>query len=83
MEDTVGGETELGGRVKPSSSPGHSAQQESERLRATQLSSKPNIDLCPPLIAIKKGKGENNGKFFTLALYGKKFQEQNEKPIIK
>ena len=83
MEETVGGETELGGSVKPSSAPGHSAQQESEQLRAVQLSSKPNIDLCPPLIAIKKGKGENNDKYFMLVLYGKKFQEQNEKPIIK
>ncbi|XP_027535085.1 dynein heavy chain 5, axonemal-like isoform X2 [Neopelma chrysocephalum] len=54
MEETVGGETELGGRVEPSSSPGHSAQQESEQLRGMQLSSKPHIDLCPPLIAIKK-----------------------------
>lgn len=82
MEETVGGETELGGRVDPSSPPGHSAQQESERLRATQLSSKPNIDLCPPLITIRKGKGENN-KYFMLALYGKKFREQNEKPNTK
>ncbi|XP_064515055.1 dynein axonemal heavy chain 5-like isoform X4 [Pseudopipra pipra] len=56
MEETVGGETELGGRVEPSSSPGHSAQQESEQLRGMQLSSKPHIDLCPPLIAIKKDK---------------------------
>ncbi|XP_039566951.1 dynein heavy chain 5, axonemal-like [Passer montanus] len=54
MEETVGGETELGGQDEPSSSHGHSAQQESEQLRATQLSSKPHIDLCPPLIAIKK-----------------------------
>ncbi|KAL2308160.1 hypothetical protein Nmel_001164 [Mimus melanotis] len=54
MEETVGGETELGGRDEPSSSHGHSAQQESEQLRATQLSSKPHIDLYPPLIAIKK-----------------------------
>ncbi|XP_067147242.1 dynein axonemal heavy chain 5-like [Apteryx mantelli] len=55
MEERVGGETELGGRVKPSSSPYHSAQQESEQeLKETQLSSKPHIDLCPPLIAIKK-----------------------------
>ncbi|XP_027499866.1 dynein heavy chain 5, axonemal-like isoform X4 [Corapipo altera] len=56
MEETVGGETELGGRVKPSSFLGHSAQQESEQLRGMQLSSKPHIDLCPPLIAIKKDK---------------------------
>ncbi|RMC15722.1 hypothetical protein DUI87_07925 [Hirundo rustica rustica] len=54
MEETVGGETEFGGRDEPSSSHGDSAQQESERLRATQLCSKPRIDLCPPLIAIKK-----------------------------
>lgn len=54
MEETVGGETELGVRDEPSSS----APQESEQLRATQLSSKPHIDLCPPLIAIKKGKGK-------------------------
>ncbi|KAM6444422.1 dynein axonemal heavy chain 5-like [Rhynochetos jubatus] len=54
MEETEGGETELGIRVEPSSPPGHSAQQESERRRATQLSSKPDIDLSPPLIAIKK-----------------------------
>ncbi|OWK63012.1 Dynein heavy chain 5, axonemal [Lonchura striata] len=45
MEETVGGETD-----------GHSAQQESKQLRATKLSSKPHIDLCPPLIAIKKVK---------------------------
>lgn len=63
MEETVGGETELGGRDEPSSSHGHSAQQESEQLRATQLSSKPHIDLCPPLIAIKKGKGKNHVSF--------------------
>ncbi|KAF2975519.1 hypothetical protein EK904_012305, partial [Melospiza melodia maxima] len=54
MEETVGGETELAVRDEPSSSHGHSAQQESEQLRATQLSSKPHIDLSPPLIAIKK-----------------------------
>ncbi|XP_027742700.1 dynein heavy chain 5, axonemal-like isoform X4 [Empidonax traillii] len=54
MEETVGGETELGARVEPSSSPGPSAQQESEHLRGTQLSSKPHIDLCPPLVTIKK-----------------------------
>lgn len=71
MEETVGGEIELGGQDQPSSSHGHSAQQESEQLRATQLSSKPHIDLSPPLIAIKKGKGKNN-KCFMLALYGKK-----------
>lgn len=73
MEETLGDETELGGRVEPSSSPGHSAQQEWERLRATQLSSKPHVDLCPPLIAIKKGKRENNDKYFMLALYGTKY----------
>ncbi|KAK4825973.1 hypothetical protein QYF61_003542 [Mycteria americana] len=54
MAETVGGETELGGRVEPSSSSDHSAQQESERLRAMQLSSKSDTDLCPPLVAIKK-----------------------------
>ncbi|XP_023777498.1 dynein heavy chain 5, axonemal-like isoform X4 [Cyanistes caeruleus] len=54
MEETLGGETELGGPDEPSSSHGHSAQEESEQLRATQLSSKPQIDLSPPLIAIKK-----------------------------
>lgn len=54
----MGGEIGLGGRDEPSSSHGHSAQQESEQLRATELSSKPHIDLCPPLIAIKKGKGK-------------------------
>ncbi|XP_068050765.1 dynein axonemal heavy chain 5-like isoform X2 [Anomalospiza imberbis] len=54
MEEIVGGETELGVRDEPSSSHGHSAQQESEQLRATQLSSKLHIDLCPPLITIKK-----------------------------
>lgn len=59
MEETVGGETELGGPEESSSSLGHSAQQESDQLRATQLSSKPHIDLCPPLIHIKKGKGKN------------------------
>jgi len=73
MEETVGGETELGGRVEPRSSAGHSAQQESEQLRAAQLSPKPDTDLCPPLISIKKGKGENNRKYFMLAFYGKKF----------
>lgn len=62
MEETVGGETELGERVEPSSSPGHFAQQESEQLKGMQLSSKLDIDLCPPLIAIKKGKEENNYK---------------------
>lgn len=71
MEETVGGETELGGRDEPSSSHGHSAQQEPEQLRATQLSPKPHIDLYPPLIAIKKGKEKNN-KYFMSALYGKK-----------
>ncbi|XP_063254262.1 dynein axonemal heavy chain 5-like isoform X4 [Prinia subflava] len=54
MEETVGGETQLGGRDESSPSHGHSAQQESEQLRATQLPSKPHIDLCPPLINIKK-----------------------------
>lgn len=78
----MGGETELGGRVEPSSPPGHSAQQESERLRATQLSSKPNIDLCPPLITIKKGKGENNDKYFMLALYGKSSRNKMRNQIL-
>ncbi|XP_074403128.1 dynein axonemal heavy chain 5 isoform X1 [Zonotrichia albicollis] len=54
MEETVGGETELAVRDELSSSHGHSAQQESEQLRATQLSSKSHIDLSPPLIAIRK-----------------------------
>lgn len=62
MEETEGGETELGGRVESSSSPRRFAQQASEQLRGMQLSSKPNTDLCPPLIAIKKGKEENNYK---------------------
>lgn len=81
MEEALRDETELGGIVECSSSPGHSAQQESEQLKAVQLSSKPNIDLCPPLIAIKKGKEENNTKNFMLPLYGEKIQEQNGKLI--
>ncbi|XP_051465193.1 dynein axonemal heavy chain 5-like [Apus apus] len=55
MEEAVGAEAELGRRAEPGSSPGDLAQQESEQLRQTQLSLKPDIDLCPPLIAIKKG----------------------------
>lgn len=79
----MGRETELGGRVEPSSSPGHAAQQESEHLKTSQLSSKANIDLSPPLIDIKKGKGANNDKYFMLALYGKEVQEQKEKYQVK
>lgn len=77
----MGGETELGGRDEPNSSHGHSAQQESEQLRATQLSSKPHIDLCPPLIAIKKGKGENN-KYFMSALHGKKHRNKMRNQLL-
>lgn len=67
MEEAGGEETELGGRAQPRSSPDHSSQQELEQLGGMQLSSKAGIDLSPPLIAIKKGKGENNGKYFTVA----------------
>lgn len=79
MEEIVGGETELGERVEPGSSPGHAAQQELEQLKTAQLSSKADTGLSPPLIAIKKGKGANNDKYFVLVLYGKELQEQNEK----
>lgn len=56
MEESVGCKTETEGRADSNPCPGHTAQQEWEQLRASQLSSKPDIDLCPPLIAIKKGK---------------------------
>lgn len=71
MEEAGGEETELGGRAQPRSSPDRSSQQESEQLGGMQLSSKAGTDLSPPLIAIKKGKGENNGKYL-VTFYGEK-----------
>lgn len=72
MEEAGGEETELGGRAQPWSSPDCSSQQGSEQLGGMQLSSKAGTDLSPPLIAIKKGKGENNGKYFIVTFYGEK-----------
>ncbi|XP_021242640.1 dynein heavy chain 5, axonemal-like isoform X8 [Numida meleagris] len=61
MEEAVGDEAEFRGRDELRSSPDRPAQQEPEQLRTTQLSSKTDTELCPPLIALKKGKRESNG----------------------
>ncbi|XP_040521760.1 dynein axonemal heavy chain 5 isoform X2 [Gallus gallus] len=55
MEEAVGDEAEFRGRDELHSSADLPAQQESEHLGRVQLSFKTDTELCPPLVALKKG----------------------------
>ncbi|OXB57017.1 hypothetical protein ASZ78_015603 [Callipepla squamata] len=60
MEEAVGDEAEFSGRDELHSSPDVPALQESQQLRRMRLSAETDTELCPPLVALKKGKSELN-----------------------
>ena len=94
MEEAVGDEAEFRGRDELHSSADLPAQQESEHLGRVQLSFKTDTELCPPLVALKKGKRESNGKYFgeeevrgrphcDLPIFEKTYKQEGERLLTR